>query len=233
MSEVQFPPLFQGEAVAGASDPFDRATALSIKGTNPGTVVHNLSGDTLQASLIFAPEVPLEQAMVSLPICGLGFQAALGALAPPEVAVHLGWDGAIRVNGAVCGRFRTRASTTNPSDTPLWLVVGLELNMVSPVDNPGEAHDITWLSEEGCGEITPEAFLESWVRHTLYWVNRWVEDGPRPIHTDWRALIQEIGEDIEIDGQEGTFMGLDETFGMLLRAGSDTLLIPLSSRLES
>lgn len=232
MSEVQFPPLFQGEALTGQADPFERALALAITGTDPGTVIYNLGGERLRAALIFTPEVPLEEAMAILPVCGLGFQAALGTLAPPEVAVHLEWDGRIRVNGAVCGRMRVKASTQDPEATPDWLILGLELSMTSRKSNPGKDPDRTWLSEEGCGEITPDQLLECWVRHSLYWLNRWLDDGPRPVHSDWRGLVPTLGETVEVDGTSGTFVGVDENFGMLLRTGEDTTLIPLSSRLE-
>ncbi|UFI03338.1 biotin/lipoate--protein ligase family protein [Roseibium aggregatum] len=232
MSEVQFPPLFQGEALTGQADPFERALALAITGTDPGTIIYNLGGERLRAALIFAPEVPLEEAMAILPVCGLGFQAALGTLAPPEVAVHLEWDSRIRVNGAVCGRMRVKASTQDPEATPDWLILGLELSMTSRKSNPGKDPDRTWLSEEGCGEITPDQLLECWVRHSLYWLNRWLDDGPRPVHSDWRGLVPTLGETVEVDGTSGTFVGVDENFGMLLRTGEDTTLIPLSSRLE-
>lgn len=233
MSDLQFPPMFQGVALSGAADPFERALALALAGTDAGTVVYNFSGDTLKASLIFAPEVRLEEAAATLPVCGLGFQAALGALAPPEVAVHLEWDGTIRVNGAVCGRMRMKASTSNPEEIPDWLVLGLELNMTSSQENPGVDADTTYLSEEGCAEITAEHFLEAWVRHSLYWINRWLDEGLRPVHADWRGLVPTLGEPVEIDGRSGTFVGVDENFGMLLRTGDETTLIPLSSRLET
>ena len=58
-------------------------------GCDAGLVVHNISPDTLRAAIVFAPEVTLEEAIVMLPTCGIGFQNALGALAPPAVAVHL------------------------------------------------------------------------------------------------------------------------------------------------
>ncbi|MCV0424583.1 MAG: DUF4444 domain-containing protein [Roseibium sp.] len=232
MSALQFPPLFQGEPVTGTADPFERAVALATMGTDPGTVVYNISGDTLRASLIFAPEVALEEAMATLPVCGLGFQAALGALAPPEVAVHLEWDGTVRVNGAVCGKMQVKASTGDPKSVPDWLVLGLDLNMTSSDPNPGATSDLTYLSEEGCADITSEQLLESWVRHSLYWINRWLDEGLRPVHADWRGLVPSLGEPIEIDGQSGTFVGVDEHFGMLLRSEDETVLIPLSSRLE-
>ncbi len=60
-----------------------------------------------------------------LPVCGVGFQNALGALAPPEVAVHLEWNGNIRVNGAVAGRLQMAAAPLSPEEIPDWLVVGV------------------------------------------------------------------------------------------------------------
>ncbi|MHA7776655.1 biotin/lipoate--protein ligase family protein [Roseibium sp. M-1] len=232
MSELQFPPLFRGEALSGGADPVERALALAITGSDPGIVVYNFGGGRLRAGIVFAPEVPLEEAMAILPVCGLGFQAALGTLAPPEVAVHLEWDGRIRVNGAVCGRMHVKAATTDPLVQPDWLVLGLELDMANSSSAPGRDPDRTWLSEEGCGEIGPEQLLECWTRHALYWINRWLDDGPRSVHADWRALVPSLGEHVEIDGRSGTFVGVDENFGMLLRDGNDTVLIPLSSRLE-
>lgn len=232
MSDLQFPPLFQGVSLSGQADPFERAIGLAVTGTESGTVVYNLAGNALKASLIFTPEVPLEEAMTILPVCGLGFQAALGALAPPEVAVHLEWDGRIRVNGAVCGRMRVKASTADPDATPDWLVLGLELDMKNSGDSPGKDPDRTCLYEEGCADIAAENLLEAWVRHSLYWINRWLDDGARPVHADWRALVPSLGETLELDGKSGTFVGVDENFGMLLRTGEDTDLIPLSTRLE-
>jgi biotin-(acetyl-CoA carboxylase) ligase len=127
---------------------------------------------------------------------------------------------------------RVKASTQDPEATPDWLILGLELSMTSRKSNPGKDPDRTWLSEEGCGEITPDQLLECWVRHSLYWLNRWLDDGPRPVHSDWRGLVPTLGETVEVDGTSGTFVGVDENFGMLLRTGEDTTLIPLSSRLE-
>ena len=104
MTQVSLPPLFLEQAVTGALDPFNKACSQALLGCDAGLVVHNLSSDMLRAAIVFAPEVTLEEAMVMLPTCGIGFQNALGALAPPEVAVHLTWDGLILINGARCGR---------------------------------------------------------------------------------------------------------------------------------
>jgi hypothetical protein len=170
--------------------------------------------------------------MAMLPVCGVGFQNALGALAPPEVAVHLEWHGGLRVNGASCGRLRVAAGGTAPDAEPGWLVVGLELPLIQITERPGDAPDQTALYDEGCAEVDPVGLLEAWARHTLVWINRWEEGGTRALHAEWRGLAHGIGEDITIDGRSGTYLGVDERFGLLLRDSDTTHLIPLSTRLE-
>ncbi len=232
MTEPTFPPLLKGERVDGALDPFTKACAQAALGCDAGLIFYKITDSHLRAAIVFAPEVPLEEAMAMLPLCGVGYQNALGALAPPEVAVHLDWAGGITVNGAFCGHMQAAANTTDPREDPEWLVVGLEIPLTPEDDNPGLTPDRTSLFDEGCVEVEPVRLLESWSRHTLVWINRWTEDGVQPLHDEWRGLARNIGEDIEMDGKKGTFLGVDERFGMLLRHGDTTDLIPLSTRLK-
>ncbi len=233
MSGPVFPPLLRGEAVEGRTDPFAKACALAALGCDGGTIIYNIRADRLAAAIVFAPEVVLEDAMAMLPACGVGFQNALGALAPPEVAVHLTWWGDILVNGASCGRLRAAAADCVAEESPDWLVVGLEVPLIAgDGEVPGAAPDRTSLYEEGCVEVAPDRLLESWARHTLVWINRWSDDGVGPLHSEWRGLAHGIGEDVTVDGQTGLFVGVDERFGMLLRKGGTTKLLPLSSMLE-
>ena len=232
MTAPQFPPLFRGEELTGKANPMERAKQLAIAGTEPGVVVYNLSGQKLLAAIIFAPEVSLEEALFVLPACGIGFQNALGSLAPPEVAVHLEWPGAIRVNGALCGKLTAAASTSDPAEEPNWLVVGIELQLAYDEAAPGMQPDKTALMEEGCAEVVPVELLESWVRHTLYWINRWNDEGTKPLHSEWRGLAQDMGEEVDWGFAKGLFVGLDENFGALLRNADDTDLVPVSRLLE-
>ncbi|MGI9401291.1 MAG: DUF4444 domain-containing protein [Rhizobiaceae bacterium] len=232
MNEPQLPPLFKPERVSGRADPFERACALAVAGSDPGTVVYNIENETLRAAIIFAPESPLEDAMTALPACGVGFQNALGSLAPPEVAVHLEWGGAIRVNGARCAAMNAAASTCEPETEPDWLTVGLEITIRAPDDIPFEDVNYTALFEEGCAEVEPVQLLEAWVRHTLYWINRWTDDGVAPLHSEWRGLAFGLGEDVVIGGKSGTFLGIDEKFGALVRDDETTHLISLTQVLE-
>ena len=232
MSDPAFPPLMTGQRLEGGIDPFEKACAMAALGCDAGLIVHNIAANRLAAALVMAPEVPLEQAMAMLPLCGVGFQNALGALGPPELAVHLEWAGGLRVNGARCGRLRAMAGTAAPEQPPGWLVVGLELPLMQVSHRPGDAPDETALYDEGCAGVEPTALLESWARHTLVWITRWEGGGARALHSEWRGLAHGIGEDVEQNGQTGTFMGVDENFGMLLRQGGQTRLLPLSSVLE-
>ena len=233
MSAPSFPPLMSGLAVTGGIDPFEKACAMAALGCDAGLIVHNITANRLMAAIVLAPEVPLEDAVAMWPACGVGFQNALGALAPPEVAVHLEWSGPIRVNGARCGALRAAAGGTDPAALPGWLVVGLELVLMQTTDAPGNTPDKTALFDEGCVEVDPAMLLEAWARHTLIWITRWEEDGPAPLHAEWRGLAHRMGEEITQGGITGTWLGVDERFGMLLRAGETTHLLPLSAQLET
>ena len=80
--------------------------------------------------------------------------------------------------------------------------------------------------EEGCAELDPFSLLENRVHHNLVWLNRWLDEGVEPVHAQWRNLVKSIGENIKINGQEGIFLGVDNRFGLLLRAGEVTHLLP-------
>lgn len=232
MTAPTFPPLMQGVAAQGGDDPFERAQAMAALGCDGGTVVHSVQADRLRAALVLAPEVALAEAMAMLPLCAVGFQNALGALAPPEVAVHLGWAGDIHVNGGRCGRLCVAASTRDPQAQPDWLVIGLDLALLPTSDMPGAQPDETALYEEGCADVAATTLLESWARHVMTWIHRWEDEGNAPLHAEWLGLARGVGEEITRADCTGTFLGVDERFGMLIRSGAETRLIPLTDLLE-
>ena len=236
VEDVVFPPIFIGLQVEGALDPFTKACAEASLGCEAGLISFHRSVNRLSAAMVFAPEVPLSKAMAMLPACEVGFQNALGALAPPEVAVHIGWPDGIYINGASCGAFKAEASTTDPAAAPDWLVIGFHLPLMPEAEDPdaGLAPDRTTLYAEGCADVLPTQLLESWSRHTLVWINRWMDEGNAPLHAEWRGILRDVGEETVLPGdppKSGTFVGVDEDFGMLLRTGSDTTLIPLTETL--
>ncbi|SFR64291.1 biotin/lipoate--protein ligase family protein [Litoreibacter janthinus] len=230
MTQPQFPPLFSGEAAKG--DPFALACGRAAEGCDAGLVFYDLAPDRLRAAIVFAPETALHDALAALPVCGVGFQNALGALGPPEVAVHLGWDGPIYVNGGRCGALRVAASPKDPMAEPDWLVVGLDLWLWPASEEGGLTPDQTALYAEGCAEVDAVELLEAWVRHTLVGLNAWSDSGLASLHREWGGLAHGKGTDIDVLGHAGHFLGVDEHFGLLLRQGDTTRLIPLTELLE-
>ncbi|WP_375230548.1 biotin/lipoate--protein ligase family protein [Roseobacter sp. S98] len=231
MSGPQFPPLFTGMATAGA-DPVTAACTEARNGCDAGLVTYDITAERLRAAIVFAPEVPLAEALIMLPVCGIGFQNALGALAPPEVSVHLEWAGGIRLNGAAAGSISCTAGGTDPKAEPDWLVIGLDVALADGTQETGETPDVTTLYAEGCSEVDPGDLLEAWVRHSLVWLNRWTDEGLRPLHREWEGLASGLKEEVTQSGHTGTFIGVDETFGMLLQHDGQTRIIPLTDTLQ-
>ncbi|GMG84227.1 hypothetical protein LNKW23_34420 [Paralimibaculum aggregatum] len=224
-----FPPLLTGEETRPGQDPFAKAVARAAVGADPGLVVWADDPATARAAMVLAPEVSLAEAAGGAVALMLGLGDALGALAPPEVGVQIEWPATIRVNGARCGRIRAAASTADPAAEPDWMVVGFELDLIPPPDAvPGADPDRTWAHEEGCGEIAARALVESWSRHSLVWINTWTDRGFRPLHESWRGRLWRLGEALP---EGGTFLGLDEAGGQLVKSGGGTVLRPLHSHL--
>ncbi|MEM9785676.1 MAG: biotin/lipoate--protein ligase family protein [Pseudomonadota bacterium] len=220
MTAPTFPPLMSGQATV--DDPLDVATQMAMAGCDAGTVVYQTGTDDLRAAIIFAPDIPLGDAMIMLPICGIGFQNALGAIAPPEIAVLLEWNGTLRVNDATCGGLSAHASGNDPAGVPDWLIIGLHIPIRNSAENPGATPDVTTLYEEGCGDISATQLLEGWSRHTLVWMNRWSDDGTAPIHAEYTGLLHR---------HEGE-IGVDERFGLLRKTGDTTTLTLLTDLLR-
>lgn len=225
-----FPPLMRGEPATGEA--LGHAARRAALGCDAGLISYILGADRVEAALVFAPEVPLSKAMTMLPLCGIGFQNALGALAPPEVAVHLEWNGGIRINGAPCGRCRALSATRRPEEVPDWLVVGWTLPLIPDNAETGSNPDQTALYAEGCADVAPPALVEGWARHTLNRITRWEEEGPRALAADWHGLVHGVGEAAARGALQGIFLGVDEDFGMLLRNENTTHLIPLTELLK-
>lgn len=239
MDELDLPPLLSACRLPGGKDPVPAACAAAARGCDAGQLFYTADPGRLRAAIVLAPETSLEAAMAALPACAVGLQNAIGALCPPELAVHLGWTGAVMVNGAECGRFSAVASTCGPDVVPDWLVVGVELFLLPPDEqDPGATPDRTVLFLEGGGDVQPRELLESWARHALVWLTRLDDgEGRATLHRHWTALGWRLQEEVTVphDGKwaTGTFLGLDENFGMLLRDAAGTIrLIPLSSILQ-
>lgn len=228
ITDPTFPPRLKGEKVTGQVDPFLKAIARASLGSDPGTVIYAERDDTLQAAIILAPEQCLADSVGVVHAMMLGVSDSLGALGPPELAVHFGWPFGFKINGARCGQMRFAASTQDPDAIPDWMVVGLELPFVRPATlEAGERPDQTWVHEEGCIELTVPQVIESWSRHSLVWLNTFTDEGYAHIQDHWRAKCDSIGELITYP-EQGTFVGTNERGDLLLRCAGITQIHPLT-----
>lgn len=226
---LSFPPLLSGVAVAG--EPFETAVAAAHE-ADPGTVFYAPSEDILRAAILLAPETPLREAVSVCFSVALGLNDAVGALAPPEVAFHFEWPGVFRVNGAACGAMRVAASSPDLDAEPDWLVVGIEVPVAAQMSvEPGDAPDATSLHDEGCGDVLVPDLIETWARHMMNWLHIYMTDGFGPLHEDWCARAWKLGESVETP-EPGTFVGLDEWGGMILKTGEGMRILKLTQILE-
>ncbi|MGO4913837.1 biotin/lipoate--protein ligase family protein [Pseudogemmobacter sp. W21_MBD1_M6] len=222
-----FPPLLRGESVPAHADPFLKAVNSATQGTDPGLILWSEDTTNFRVAVILAPEMPLQKAMGAAYAAQLGFADSLGALGPPEVAVHFVWPDRIKVNGAMCGHMRYAASTRDGAQEPDWLVIGIDVPLL-PVRNlePGVTPDETTLYDEGCTDLTAAMLIESWSRHMLVWLHQFMNEGLEPLHRAWSGKCDTLGQEVTMP-ETGTFMGLDEYGNMLLRDASGTRVIPL------
>lgn len=228
-----FPPLLRGESVPGHADPFLKAVISARQGSDPGLILWSKDTTAIRAAVVLAPEMPLDRAMGAVFAVQMGFADSLGALAPPEIAVHFTWPNGIKINGARCGTLRFAASTHDPSVEPDWLVIGLDVPLLpARAMEPGDSPNQTTLYDEGCVDLLPATLIESWSRHMLVWLHRFLDDGMEPLHRAWSEKCDTLGQKITTP-EPGTFMGLDDCGNMLLRNDTGTRIIPLVTALES
>lgn len=180
---------------------------------------------------MLAPEEPLAMALRVSFALTLGLSDALGAIAPPEVGVHLAWPDRIKVNGALCGALTVASSTSDPDAEPDWLIVALDVPFVrADKGEPGHNPDSTALFDEGCGDIELPDLIESYSRHMMNWLHIYLTDGFEPLHREWLAKADGRGEAITYP-EDGTFVGLDENGGMILKTGNATRILELTDYL--
>jgi biotin-(acetyl-CoA carboxylase) ligase len=226
MPDPTFPPLLSGHAVKGKAAAFATACERAARGElGAGDVVWSRNAARVEAAIILEPEVGLETAAQMLPLCMVALGDCLGSLCPPQVAVTFLWPDVICLNGATAGKLRAAAAPAGEDGVPPWMVIGLELRHQREAGDPepGETPGVTWLSEEGGGELTRTQIIESYCRHFLAWVNIWSDDGFKPVYDSWLYRAENAEGEVELthagERVSGTFLGLDEGGNLLVKDG--------------
>ncbi len=236
-ADPHLPPLYRLAAVDGGSDAFEQALALAAGTAEDGTVAWSRRADRLDCAIVFRPEAPLSDVLPVVYAVALGLGDAIGALAPPIVALHFRWPDRFEVNGAFAGGLRAGWSAGVAADAATWLVIGICVAIASPEVEASPAEiETTTLYDEGCADITSVGLLESFSRHALAWINRWQDDGFAPVREAWLSratgLREEGGLAIGGDRVAGRFAGLDEQGGLRIIVDRQTRTLALADALR-
>ncbi|MGD9868581.1 MAG: biotin/lipoate--protein ligase family protein [Hyphomicrobiales bacterium] len=235
-----FPPLLKGHPVESDQDAFETACGGAVSGRlGAGDVVWSRNPYTLDLAIVLEPDVPAATAVQMMPLLMVAVGDSIGALTPPQVGQTFTWPDIVRINGGEAGVVRgALPKDASPDTAPAWLVVGFGMrHMRGPKDpEPGEVPDITWLGEEGGGELTRTDMIESFCRHFLTWLNHWDDEGFKPVHESWTYRAEERGGDITVEsGGEsvtGAFVGLDDGGNLLVRRDGRHISFALLDRFE-
>ncbi len=196
MSERQdpmLPPVYRAARAETTGEGPRMALRRRAADAPEGTLLWSEARGRLALALLLVPDGSLEASAPVAIAAALALGDAIGALAPPIVAVTNAWPDRIEVNGALAGGVSLDAVGDDP-DAPERLILGLEVAVLSgPGREPGEAPEMTSLLDEGCGEIEPVRLLESVSRHFLAWLHRWEEDGFKPLRSAWLARAPRPG----------------------------------------
>ncbi|WP_282609824.1 biotin/lipoate--protein ligase family protein [Pelagibius sp. Alg239-R121] len=220
MKYPQLPPVFNLKPLAPGQDPFEAAVAAARAGNGEAGDFHwSQRLDRIELAVVLEPDTPPADSLTMLPLAMVAFGDALGAVAPPVVAVHFRWPDCVDVNGGFVGGFRTAmADRSNGEDVPDWLVIGfgIAVQMDLTDDAPGRTVHQTTLYDEGCGEVTVDDLTESFARHFLTWINRWQDEGFEPVRLAWLARLKQP------EGTSGALKLKIDSLGGLQCEGSAT-----------
>jgi biotin-(acetyl-CoA carboxylase) ligase len=216
-----FPPLLKGHRIAEGKSAVRRAKAMIEKEElGAGDLLWVEDKNNLQYCVILEPEVSRARCSEILFLMMVAFGDALGALAPPEMAVTYKWPNDIQLNDASIGYCELELSNEEIGGIPLWMIISIQIDIKPEniLHDPGNEAWRTTLWEEGCGNISQTELLESSARHFLNWMHTWDEEGFKPVHDQWMGRVCEK-EKLLPGLTPGELVGLDEHGNALAKSG--------------
>lgn len=177
------------------------ACSLAAGGAT-GALVLAEQAEQLTLAVVLAPDRPLPQALVAMPLAMLALADALAALGPPRKPIGFAWPDGLLLDGARMGEARLRLDEASAGTLPDWLVVALALQYRLPAaaGEPGTCPERTALLEEGFGTLSPVDLADAFARHLLFWVSRLEDEGVAPVAAEFGArLALPTGEHLRID----------------------------------
>jgi len=96
----QFPPLMNGHELKAGQSPARKAVGGAVKGKySAGDILWVRDEDTLDCAIVLEPEVSREEALSMVFTKMVAIGDAVGAIAPPEVAITYHWPNKVLANG--------------------------------------------------------------------------------------------------------------------------------------
>lgn len=240
LEDPSFPPLLTGHAVKSPMRPFEEACRRAASGElGAGDVVWSRGTADAAGAIVLEPEVPLRTAMQMAPLLHVALGDCLGALLPPQSTVLFLWPDTILLNGAQLGTTRIAAAHGRPDATPEWLVAGfsVRLRFDRKGREPGADPTRTALAEEGAGALDRTQLLQSTAAYFLSWLDRWQDEGFRPVGEQWLARAE--GREHAVDFQRGAervrgcLLGFDDEANLMVKPDrGPTRTLPLMDVLE-
>lgn len=228
---LQFPPLLNSHEMAADQNP----AFVGLSGANDGRysagdVLWVRNHDTLDFAIVLEPDVDRLRSLEMIFVLMVALGDAIGAIAPPEVAITHYWPNTLLANDAEIGAVHAHLSESDGADgCPLFMVVAAKIAVRPKMDdmNPGLDENRTTLWDEGCGDLDAMQLLEATARHFMTWVHTWQEEGFQPVLTLLDSRMVE-GHAVSLPSLKGTYLGLDESANMLVSHDGGSRLIKVS-----
>ena len=221
------PPILTPIPVVKNVDVFAKAIAVAGK-SETGTVLYSENPEYVEVAIILSPEVPKIKCNQMLYIMMVASGDAIGALAPPEVAVTYAFPGFIFLNRGEAGLVKIEVAPSNDDQSiPDWMVVGLKLRLNNNIEiNENEIHaDITSLADEGGGYVSRTRAIESLSRHFLAWTSQWEDEGFKPVTEVWNKRREETKVITLKNDQQVSWVGLDENGLAIVKSNAKELFL--------
>ena len=221
------PPILTPIPVVNGIDVFAKAIAVAGK-SETGTVLYSENPEYVEVAIILSPEIPKIKCNQMLYIMMVASGDAIGALAPPEVAVTYAFPGFIFLNRGEAGLVKVEIAPSNDDQSiPDWMVVGLKLRLNNNIEiNENEINaDVTSLADEGGGYVSRTRAIESLSRHFLAWVSQWEDEGFKPVTEVWNKRREETKVITLKNDQQVSWVGLDENGLAIVKLNTKELFL--------
>ena len=226
--ELTLPPAYSLVEVSPYTDATSHALRLVGEGAaEDGTIVCSKRENVFDCAVVLSAEQPLEQSALVVMVAVMALADALAATAAPQTKVGYEWPNAVTVNDHEIGKVDIHLPEgTTRADTPEWIVINPRIGIMGPPDGDARLKETgTTLHFEGSYDATTGQLLQNFGRFFLTWVNRWLDEGFKPIGDSWSLRATRGRKDVEVTVEfggknvTGILVGLDESGGLILKPG--------------